>query len=191
MVVIVIIGLVVAGAILSLGATGRDRQLEQERDRLAALMSYVRERASILTLEYGLRCGEHGYRFTYFDNRTNQWLPETTDDGLRPRRLPAGLSLKLVIEGREVVLNDTALTINPAASTAPGGLAPSLGTYSEQSTLNTQIADNTPQIMLLSNGDTNSFALTIARDSEQRSATLQSNNADGTIQVGDVTQAPR
>jgi general secretion pathway protein H len=190
MVVVVIIGLVVAGAILSLGATGRDRQLEQERDRLSALMSYVRERASILTLEYGLRCGEHGYRFTYFDNRTNQWLPETTDDGLRLRNLPSGLTLKLVIEGREVVLNDKALTINPAATTAPGGLAPSLGTYSAQSTLNTQIADNTPQIMLLSNGDTNSFALTIARDSEQRSATLQS-NTDGTVQVGDVTQAPR
>ena len=77
----------------------------------------------MLTLEYGIRCGQHGYRFVYFDNRTNQWLPETTDDGLRRRNLPSGLSLKLVIEGREVVLDDKALTINPAATTAPGWLS--------------------------------------------------------------------
>ncbi len=67
LVVMVIIGIVVVGAILSLGATGKDSQLERERDRLSALMAYVRERGGMLTLEYGIRCGQHGYRFVYFD----------------------------------------------------------------------------------------------------------------------------
>ena len=41
--------------------------------------------------------------------------------------------------------------------------------------------------MLFSNGDTNSFALTIARDGVGRSATLQS-NPDGTLKVGDMVE---
>jgi hypothetical protein len=31
--------------------------------------------------------------FVYFDNRTNQWQPETVDDTLRVRRLPSGLQV--------------------------------------------------------------------------------------------------
>jgi hypothetical protein len=47
--------------------------------------------------------------------------------------------------------------------------------------LSAQIADNSPQVLLLSNGDTNSFALTLVREGVKRSVTLQS-NPDGTIQ---------
>ena len=60
MVVVAIIGIIVVGAILSLGATGKDSALEQERDRLVDLMAYGRERGAMLTLEYGIRCGQHG-----------------------------------------------------------------------------------------------------------------------------------
>ena len=55
MVVVVIIGVVVAGMLLSLGVTGRDSELERERDRLDGLFSYVRERGELQTSEYGLR----------------------------------------------------------------------------------------------------------------------------------------
>src|SRR5215469_8520589 len=118
MVVIVIIGLVVAGAIISMGATGRDSQLEQERDRLSALIAYARERGALLTTEYGIRFGQHGYRFVYYDNRIMQWLPETLDDTLRVRHLPDGLDVQLIIEGRQVVLDDKALQL-PANATGP------------------------------------------------------------------------
>jgi len=185
LVVILIVGVVVVGALLSLGATGKDSQLERERDRLSALMTYVHERGGMLTLEYGLRCGQHGYRFVYFDNLTNQWVPETTDDTLRLRHMPAGLTLQLVIEGRPIVLDDKALKVSKSAVTAPGGTVSSLGDM--PSSFTDPQADNSPQIMLFSNGDTNSFALTIARDGVRRSATLQS-NADGTLKVGDIVE---
>jgi hypothetical protein len=185
MVVIVIIGIVVLGAILSLGATGRDSQLERERDRLSALIAYVHERGSMLTLEYGIRCGQHGYRFVYFDNITNRWAPETVDDTLRPRHLPAGLTLQMVIEGRPVVLDDKALTLSKRATTPAGGTVSTLGDM--PSTFNNPLADDSPQIMLFSNGDTNSFALTIARDGVHRSATLQS-QTDGTVKAGDIVE---
>ena len=188
LVVVVIIGIVIVGAILSLGATGKDSQLERERDRLSALMAYVHERGGMLTLEYGIRCGQHGDRFVYFDNITNQWAPETADDTLRPRRMPAGLALQLVIEGRPIVLDDKALTLSKSATTPAGGTISTLGDL--PSSFNNQLADNSPQIMLFSNGDTNSFALTIARDGVGRSVTLQS-SADGTVKVSEILEPKR
>ena len=185
LVVVAIIAVIIVGAILSLGVTGKDSQLERERDRLSALMAYVRERGGMLTLEYGIRCGQHGYRFVYFDNVTNQWLPETVDDTLRPRRMPAGLTLTLDVEGRPIVLNDKALTLTKRETTPAGGTISTLGDM--PSSFSNQLADNSPQIMLFSNGDTNSFSLTIARDGVRRSATLQS-NADGTLKVGDIVE---
>ena len=170
------------------GTTGKDREPERERDRLAAIAAYVRERGAMLTLEYGLRCGQHGYRFTYYDNRALRWLPETVDDTLRPRKLPAGLRLRLVVEGREIVLDDAALTINPASTLPPGGTLTALGTG--VTSLNVTTSDDTPQIMLFSNGDTNSFALTIVRDGAGRTATLQSTQ-DGTLKVGDIIEPRR
>ncbi len=188
LVVVVIIGVVVLGAILSLGATGKDSQLERERDRLSALMAYVHERGGMLTLEYGIRCGQHGYRFVYFDNVTNQWAPETVDDTLRARRLPAGLALQMQVEGRPIVLDDKALTLSKSAVTPAGGTISTLGDM--PSSFNSQLADNSPQIMLFSNGDTNSFALTIARDGVGRSVTLQS-QTDGTIKVSEILEPKR
>jgi general secretion pathway protein H len=185
LVVVVIIGIVIVGAILSLGATGRDSQLERERDRISGLMTYVRERAGLLTLEYGIRAGQHGYRFVYFDNRTMQWTPESVDDALRLRRLPAGLSLQLTIEGRQIVLDDKALSINQRSITPAGGTISTLGQMS--SSFTDASSDNTPQIMLFSNGDTNSFVLTLRREGTERSATLKT-EADGSIQVGDIVE---
>jgi general secretion pathway protein H len=215
MVVVVIIGIVIAGAILSLSSTGRDGQLEQERDRLTALISYVRERGAMMTLEYGIRCGQHGYRFVYYDNLSMQWLPETLDDTLRPRKLPAGLDLQLVIEGRPIVLDDKALQFDAkaaqaAAAMANPGQAPTqgqnqglgLGQSQDQGPGQTPAlgapatlgaapsADNAPQIMLLSDDDTNSFVLTIERPSTRRSVTIQS-AADGTIQGSKIIEAPQ
>jgi type II secretion system protein H len=188
LVVVVIIAVIIVGAIVSLGVTGKDSQLERERDRLSALMAYVHERGGMLTLEYGIRCGQHGYRFVYFDNITNQWAPETVDDTLRPRRLPAGLALQMLVEGRPIVLDDKALTLSKSATTPAGGTVSTLGDM--PSSFSNQLADNSPQIMLFSNGDTNTFALTIARDGIGRSATLQS-QSDGSIKVGDIVEPKR
>jgi hypothetical protein len=183
MVVVFIIGLLVVGAILSLGATGRDSQMERERDRLAAIMTYMHERAGMLTLEYGIRCGVHGYRIVYFDNRTMQWVPENVDDTLRLRKLPSGLALQLTVEGHQIVLDDKALTIPKMANAA--GVNNTLGSMPK--TFMDQDASNTPQIMLFSNGDTNAFVLKLVREGVNRSASLQP-NADGSIAVGDIVE---
>jgi type II secretion system protein H len=242
MIVVVIIGILVTGALLSLGAIGKDSGLQQERDRLSALIAYGRERGAMLTLEYGIRCGQHGYRFVYYDNRLMRWTPETVDETLRPRRLPSGVQLELTIEGHPIVLDDKSLQVNPASAppggtvsllgssggnvsaiTGSGGLNSALGSAgsssgaygnpgsssgsigpsgslgssggssfggsssagSGSSGLNSGTDNNTPQVMLFSNGDTNTFILTMERPTANRSVILQSSD-DGTVKVGEI-----
>jgi general secretion pathway protein H len=201
LVVIVIIGIVIAGTLLALGSTGRDRGLQEERDRLTALIDYVRDRGALMTTEYGILCGQHGYRFVYYDDLTMQWAPETLDDTLRVRKLPDGLSLQLIVEGRTVLLDDAALQVSPSAGSLvalgsnPSGNASAAGGASVNAAPDSQLGapgaqSNAPQIMLLSNGDTNAFELTILRDSANRRVTLKS-ASDGTISAGEIVDAPQ
>jgi hypothetical protein len=125
----------------------------------------VREQGELQTLEYGLRLTPNGYRFTVYDNRNNAWVQENLDDILRPRTLPDGLSFALVLEGRPVVLD-------PPDTRQLGADTP----------------DVSPQIMLFSNGDLNSFELTIRRAAANRSVTLRSTEA-GKIEVGDMLES--
>ncbi len=98
LVVVVIIGVMVVGAVLALGVAGRDRALENETRRLDALLAYARDQAELQTREYGLRFTRNGYSFIAYDARRGQWL-EQSDDVLRPRTLPEGLEFELELEG--------------------------------------------------------------------------------------------
>ena len=165
MVVVVIIGVVIAGMLISLGATGRDSQLEQERDRLSALIDYVRERAALQTIEYGLRCDSRGYRFVLYDTRAAAWRIDPLDDSLRARTLPAGLEIALTVEDRPIVLP-------PPAD--PKGKEP---------------LDLTPQVMLYSSGELTNFKLRLSRTGTGRSALL-TGTVTGKLEVGDILEQP-
>jgi hypothetical protein len=123
------------------------------------------------------------------------------------RHLPTGLDLQLVIEGRDVVLDDKALQLpanatgpsaartltalgTPTAATAPLASSTNSASASDfsSSDLKAQIAKNAPQILLLSDGDMNSFSLTMERASARRSVTLRS-VSDGTLSTGDIVEA--
>ncbi len=167
MVVVVIIGVVMAALLLSVGGSGRDTQLEQERDRLAALIDYVRERAALQTVGRGLPLRNPGdYRFVMYDSRTAKWTPDPLDDSLRVRTLPAGLDFALSIEDRAIVL--------PKRTDATRTDAPT---------------DYTPQVMLFSSGDLTSFKLTLTRTGVGRSALL-TGTAAGVLTVGPVVETP-
>ena len=166
LVVMVIIGLVAAGAMLSLGTTGRDSQLEQERDRLAGLIDYVRERAALQTVEYGLRCQQGGYQFVMYDSRKALWQVDPLDDVLRARTLPAGIDIALSVEGRPIVLPGPAVALQKA-----------------------QARDLTPQVMLFSSGDISSFKVTLGRAAAHRRALINSTTG-GKVETGAVLESP-
>lgn len=130
-----VIGIMIAGAILSVNIAGGDRELEKERDRIIAITDYLRDQAALQNREFGMRCFEGGYEFLSFDARKGLWLRLTGDNVTQSRELPAGLELTLRVEGRPVIL--------PPAQVKDDELA--------------------PQIMLFSSGDLSLFELTLQR----------------------------
>src|SRR5438309_7994323 len=63
LVVVVIIGVIAAGVVLSVSLTGRDNELEKEGNRLLTLVNYAREQAELQTRDYGLLLQQDGYEF--------------------------------------------------------------------------------------------------------------------------------
>ena len=147
LIVVVIIGVITAGIVLSVNITGRDRELEKESDRLLALFSYAREQAALQTREYGVMFQDDGYEFLTYDTRRAIWRSVFEDDALTARHLPDGLGFKLTVEARPVVL------ARPKDS-----------------------KDKTPQVMIFSNGDLTTFAATLEREGGLRSVTLTEDN---------------
>jgi general secretion pathway protein H len=161
LVVVVIIGIISAGMLLSVSLTGRDQELEKESDRLLALFTYVREQAELQTREYGVMFEDDGYEFLTYDMRRAAWRSVFEDDALSARKLPDGLGVKLLVEARPVVLT------RPKDAT-----------------------DKTPQVMIFSNGDLTAFAATLERDGGVRSVTLTQDDKGEVIEQPLVEQKP-
>ena len=161
LVVVAIIGVMSAVVLLALSLTGRDRELEDASDRLLALFNYAREQADLQTREYGVLFQDDGYEFLAYDVRRAGWRQVFEDDALSARKLPDGLDVKLTLEGRPVVLN------RPKDA-----------------------KDKTPQVMIFSNGDLNSFAVTLERDGGVRSITL-TQDEKGQVIEHDMVEAKR
>jgi general secretion pathway protein H len=143
----VIIGLVVAGAVLSASvATGGD-DIETESERLLALVGYAREQAELQTREYGLWLEPDRYAFLAFDPRRGIWTDIEADAVLRERKLPEGLAFGLVIEGRPVVLRPPR-----------------------------KLEEQIPQVMLFANGDVTPFALSVRKIGSNELRTIESDD---------------
>jgi len=133
LVVVVIIGILAVGAVLSVRAGGGDRDVTEERDRFLALVDFVRERAELENREYGVRFYQGGYEFVRFDDREALWLRIEDERTLRGRQLPPSLEVELAVEGRVVILPKQ------------------------------DAKDLAPQVLLYSSGDLNDFDLTVKR----------------------------
>ena len=160
LVVVVIIGIITVGALLSMSFTGPDRELHTEGERLVDLMNYAQEQGELQTRELGLYCTDHSYRFLAFDARRNLWVPIDDDDALRARTLPDAIKLQLDVEGREVVL--ASLADEQKKKIAP--------------------ADLQPHVMIFSNGDLTSFRVTLSREGADKTVTLLPNR-QGKIRI--------
>jgi general secretion pathway protein H len=143
LVVVVIIGVLSAGLLLSISLTGRDRDLEKESDRFYNLLNYAREQAELQTREYGVILQDDSYEFVSYDVHRAIWRSIFEDDILRLRHLPYGLDFKLVVDTRPVVLKKPK-----------------------------DAKDKTPQLMIYSSGDLTQFKVTIEREGGEHSVTI-------------------
>ena len=85
LVVIVIIGIVMSIAMLSITLVGGDNQLRDEARRIISLVEVAQDEALLQGREFGLEFMQGSYRFVEFDPLTRQWSDVIGDDTLRQR----------------------------------------------------------------------------------------------------------
>ncbi len=136
-VVLVIMGIIISFAVLSIGSGSLERRVEQEGRRLIALIDLAGENSMLYGEELGIYLGESYYQFeSYVDGA---WLPYQKDKLFKRRTLPEQTVFKLFLDGLPVELSDE------------GGLGERLAEESEQ--------PYQPHLYILSSGERNSFEL--------------------------------
>jgi general secretion pathway protein H len=142
LVVIVIIGVMVSMATLSIGVLGADREVKEEAERFWAVLRQAREEAELQAIDVAIFVGQTDYEFLRFDTRRNEWMPIIEDKLYAERTLPEGLRFRLWLENREIVLK------------------PGLPDRSKKD----ESQKWPPQITVLSSGDIVPFEMHIERD---------------------------
>jgi general secretion pathway protein H len=105
MVVVVIIGVMIAGGVLALGlADGGDRALTRTRERLVELANYARERAELEGRDYALAAAPQECQFLAWDVRSREWVQAEDDLLGKPMSLPDSMRFSARVEGRPVLL---------------------------------------------------------------------------------------
>src|ERR1700753_4210369 len=92
MIVVVIIGIMTAGVLLSVNLPARAQDLEKESGRVLALVNYAREEAEVQTREYGVLVHDDSYQFVAYDTRRGLWREIYEDEWLRLGKVPARLA---------------------------------------------------------------------------------------------------
>src|SRR6266478_5103121 len=106
LVVVVIMAIVISAAILSIGTTGRDSQLDEESRRIEGLVGLLIEPAA--------------YEFVVYEPRQDRWMTFDQEHEFRRRDLPKGLSFQLELDARIVVIKPIDRNLaNDAAPPAP------------------------------------------------------------------------
>jgi general secretion pathway protein H len=162
LVVIVIVGIVLTMAGLSLGVLGRDSEIEDQAKRLQAVITQVREESELQGRDVGLLIERDGYFFMRYHYPSQQWQVMSNDDLTAYRKLPEGLQFRLWLEDREVVVNTHEQ--NKALLARSSSSSSSTGAVAMTSSLKDGVV---PQVAILSSGEISPFELRLARDSTE------------------------
>ncbi len=129
---IIIIGIILSFATLSIGDGGQSRRLKQEVQQLVTLLILASQEAVLQGKEIGVVFTKKNYYFFLWQDQ--EWRLLTQDEVFHSRALPAGMQINLSIEGEIVAVDDTTCE-------AP--------------------ATCKPQLLLLSSGELTPFQLTL------------------------------
>jgi len=163
LVVIVIIGIVMSMAVLSLTLVGGDRDVRDEALRMVSLIEVAQDESMLQGREFGLELMQGSYRFVELDPISGQWTEVIGDDTLRQRELPEELELALYLEDRQVLLRaDPASTDDDESS----------------------VESYAPHVLIYSSGDVTPFELRFLRDIDDASIAIRA-DLTGTIEFID------
>jgi general secretion pathway protein H len=165
LVVVVIMAVVISLAVLSIGVTGRDAQLDEESRRIEGLLDILHERALLEGRDFGLRVEPAGYEFAVYQPDRDRWLSINDEQEFRHRNLPKGVTFQLQLDSINVVLKPI-----------------------ERDTLNDQPPPS-PQVAIAASGEGTPFKLTLTRDATRASASV-GGDAFGKITRASSDHAP-
>jgi general secretion pathway protein H len=147
LVVVVIMAVIISLAVLSIGVTGRDNQLDQEGRRIEALIDLLHQRALLEGRDFGVRVQPNAYEFVVYDTIRDVWLKFDQENEYRHRDLPKGMSFQLQLDQQTVVLKavDKGLSDGPPPA---------------------------PQLAIAASGEGTPFRLILHRDATQAQAAV-------------------
>jgi len=112
LVVLVIIGLMAALAVFTMGGSSQQRELEVEVQDLYLRMQVVSEQAMLNNLEAGLVIEADNYQFVVFDDETRAW--KTSQERLfQVHALPSWLSVDTTVAADAPRLTNENNTLRP------------------------------------------------------------------------------
>jgi len=158
LVVLVIMAVVIALAVLSIGTTGRDSQLDEESRRIQGLIDILHERALLEGRDFGVRIEPTGYEFAVYNADRDRWLTLNDEQEFRHRNLPTGVSFQLQLDSVDIVLKPV-----------------------ERNALSDQPPP--PQLAIAASGDGTPFKLTLTREGTQASAQVNGDAFGKTTRV--------
>jgi general secretion pathway protein H len=164
LVVIVIIGIVMSVAILSITLAGGDNQLRDEAQRIVSLVEVAKDESLLQGREFGLEFMQDAYRFVEFDPLTRQWSEIIGDDTLRLRQLPEELELELYIEDRRVTLKADPARMSSGEEDRRG------------------VERYAPHVLIYSSGDMSPFEVRFVRRVDNGLVAVQADIA-GTLEI--------
>ncbi len=104
-IVIVIMGVILSFASLSINTGGLDAKLAQEAKRFASLLKLASQEAIFQSKEMGVSFEKNSYQFYVYEQN---WQAVTAhDDIFHPRTLPVGVKISFEIENVPVVMKTT------------------------------------------------------------------------------------
>ena len=159
LVVVVIMAVVISLAVLSIGTTGRDSQLDEESRRIEGLVGLLHERALLEGRDFGVRIEPAAYEFVVYDARRDRWMKLDQEHEFRHRDLPKGLSFRLELDSQVVVIKPVDRKLSSDAAPAP-------------------------QLAIAASGEGTPFRLTLLRDGTSAKASVDGDALGKISRVG-------
>ncbi|MFS4424843.1 type II secretion system minor pseudopilin GspH [Stutzerimonas stutzeri] len=147
LVVIVLLGILVSVAVLSVGGSSTSRELRDEARRLAALIGVMSDEAVLDSREYGLLINSEGYRVLRYDETAMRWLEV---ERRKTHKVPAWMRLDLELDG------------TPLELVAPTRREDRAGLSREGERTERRAPQLEPQLLILSSGELSPFRLRLS-----------------------------
>ncbi|MDB6083912.1 MAG: ral secretion pathway protein [Gammaproteobacteria bacterium] len=138
---------VISLAVLSMGVTGRDSQLDDETRRIEGLVGLLHERALLEGRDFGLRIEPTAYEFVVYEPAHDRWQRMDQEHEFRHRELPKGVTFQLQLDSQTVVLK-------PVDRNLSSGQMP------------------TPQVAISASGEGTPFRLMLQREQTHAAASV-------------------